>query len=326
MRKLRRIAVLTSGGDAPGMNAAVRAVVRCAAAYGMETYGVSDGYAGLLAGRLRLLDDRSVGGILHRGGTILGTSRCLEFHTSETRQRAIVELERRKIGALVVIGGNGTQQGAATLDALGVPVIGVASTIDNDLVGADVSIGSTTAVEIALECIDRLRTTASSHGRAFLVEVMGRNCGYLALASGIAGGAEAIVLPEVETDPERVANEIRASYERGKSHAIIVVAEGARYNGDKIAHYFQEHSQRLGFELRLTKLGHIQRGGSPCAFDRILGSRLGAAAIEQLHGGIHGILLGYKQGGVVPTALGVVATSTKTIELSLLKLAQVLAQ
>lgn len=323
---MKRIAVLTSGGDAPGMNAAVRSVVRTGIDQGYEMFGVRNGYAGLISGRLIRMTSRDIGGIIDRGGTCLGTSRCEEIKCKAGRDAAIKTLETYDIHGLIVIGGNGSQAGSHALSAAGIRVIGIASTIDNDLVGADVSIGSTTAVEIALECIDRLRTTASSHGRAFLVEVMGRNCGYLALASGIAGGAEAIVLPEVETDPERVANEIRASYERGKSHAIIVVAEGARYNGDKIAHYFQEHSQRLGFELRLTKLGHIQRGGSPCAFDRILGSRLGAAAIEQLHGGIHGILLGYKQGGVVPTALGVVATSTKTIELSLLKLAQVLAQ
>jgi len=323
---MKRIAVLTSGGDAPGMNAAIRAVVRTGLDHGYEMFGVRNGFAGLIAGQFVRMSSRDVGGIIDRGGTCLGTSRCEELKSRAGRDAAVRTLETSDIHGLIVIGGNGSQAGSHSLSQAGVRVVGVASTIDNDLAGADVSIGSTTAVEIALECIDRLRTTASSHGRAFLVEVMGRNCGYLALASGIAGGAEAIVLPEVETDPESVAREIRASYDRGKSHAIIVVAEGARYNGDQIAHYFQEHSQRLGFELRLTKLGHIQRGGSPCAFDRILASRLGAAAIEQLHGGIHGILLGYKQGGIVPTALGTVASSTKGIELSLLKLAQVLAQ
>jgi 6-phosphofructokinase 1 len=322
---MKRIAVLTSGGDAPGMNAAVRAVIRTGIDLGYEMFGVHNGYAGLIAGKLVRMSSRDVGGIIDRGGTCLGTSRCEELKSAPGRDAAVETLQTLDIHGLIVIGGNGSQAGSHLLSNAGIRVIGVASTIDNDLFGADVSIGSTTAVEIAVECIDRLRTTASSHGRAFVVEVMGRNCGYLALASGIAGGAEAIVLPEVETDPEGVANEIRASYERGKSHAIVVVAEGARYNGEKIAHYFQEHSQRLGFELRLTKLGHIQRGGSPCAFDRILGSRLGAAAIEQLHGGIHGILLGYKQGGIVPTALSTVASSTKTIELGLLKLAQVLA-
>ena len=323
---MKRIAVLTSGGDAPGMNAAIRAVVRTGLDHGYEMFGVRNGFAGLIAGQFVRMSSRDVGGIIDRGGTCLGTSRCEELKSRAGRDAAVRTLETSDIHGLIVIGGNGSQAGSHSLSQAGVRVVGVASTIDNDLAGADVSIGSTTAVEIALECIDRLRTTASSHGRAFLVEVMGRNCGYLALASGIAGGAEAIVLPEVETDPESVAREIRASYDRGKSHAIIVVAEGARYNGDQIAHYFEQHSQRLGFELRLTKLGHIQRGGSPCAFDRILASRLGAAAIEQLYGGIHGILLGYKQGGIVPTALGTVASSTKRIELSLLKLAQVLAQ
>ncbi len=199
MRELRRVAVLTSGGDAPGMNAAIRAVVRCAAAHGIETYGVSDGYAGLLAGRLRLLDDRSVGGILHRGGTILGTSRCLEFHTSETRQRAIVELERRKIGALVVIGGNGSQQGAAALDALGFHVVVVASTIDNDLPETEITIGFDTALNTAIGYIDRLKDTATSHHRAFIVEVMGRKSGYLALLSAMATGSNSLLCQNVRS-------------------------------------------------------------------------------------------------------------------------------
>jgi len=324
MRKLRRIAVLTSGGDAPGMNAAVRAVVRCAAAYGMETYGVSDGYAGLLAGRLRLLDDRNVGGILHRGGTILGTSRCLEFHTSETRQRAIAELERRKIGALVVIGGNGSQQGAAALDSLGFPVVGVASTIDNDLPETEITIGFDTALNTATSYIDRLKDTATSHHRAFIVEVMGRNSGYLALLSAIATGAELAVVPEREVTLEAIAEDVRAAYARGKAHYIIVLAEGARMPAAELAEYLCQHPS--GFEARVSVLGHVQRGGSPTTRDRLYASLFGAAAIEALARGHHGIFIGWRKGAIAEISLGAVNVSATKVTQELLTLADILAR
>jgi len=207
-----------------------------------------------------------------------------EFRTEEGRRKALAVLARRDIQALVVIGGNGSQGGAAAFSQMGFPVIGVASTIDNDLVGSDITIGVDTALNVVLEAVDRLKVTASSHQRAFLIEVMGRECGYLALMAGIAGGAEAIAVPEVETDPQEIADSIRVAYERGKPHAIIVVAEGARYNAAGLAAYFQAHAE-LGFDLRVTILGHVQRGGAPSAFDRLLATRLGAAAVERLAAG-----------------------------------------
>jgi len=324
MRKLRRIAVLTSGGDAPGMNAAVRAVVRCAAAYGMETYGVSDGYAGLLAGRLRLLDDRSVGGILHRGGTILGTSRCLEFHTSETRQRAIAELERRKIGALVVIGGNGSQQGAAALDSLGFPVVGVASTIDNDLPETEITIGFDTALNTATSYIDHLKDTATSHHRAFIVEVMGRKSGYLALLSAIATGAELAVVPERDFTLEAIAEDVQAAYARGKAHYIIVLAEGATMTAAELAEYLCQHPS--GFEARVSVLGHIQRGGSPTARDRLYASRFGSAAIEAVERGQHGVFIGWSTSAIAEIPLGALNESAPKVTPDLLALGDILAR
>jgi len=279
---MKRIAVLTSGGDAPGMNAAIRAVVRTGIDKGWEVFGIRHGYVGVITGNIVPLGARDVGGIIQQGGTMLGSARCLEFETQEGRQKALRTLQDNNIEALVVIGGNGSQTGAYALSQMGFPVIGIASTIDNDLCGSEITIGVDTALNIALEAIDRLKVTASSHQRAFLVEVMGRECGYLALMASIAGGAETVVIPEMETDPEAVAVELRTAYERGKSHALVVVAEGAPYNAARLARFFQEHRERLGFDLRVTTLGHVQRGGAPGAFDRLLATRLGAAATEHL--------------------------------------------
>ena len=320
----RRIGVLTSGGDAPGMNAAIRAVVRAGLAQGWEILGIRRGYAGLLAGEARPLGARDVGGIIQLGGTILGSARCPEFKTPEGVKKAVEVLDRLGIEALVVIGGNGSQKGAYALSQEGVPVVGVASTIDNDLWGSDITIGVDTALNVALEAIDRLKTTASSHNRAFLVEVMGRDCGYLALMAGIAGGAEAVVIPEVPISPESVAEAIRDAYSRGKPHAIVVVAEGAEYNAQRLAEYFQR--EHLGYELRVTVLGHVQRGGAPGAFDRLLGTRLGVGAVEALARGEHGVLVGQIKGEVVTTPLSEVAGKKKPIDPKLFELAKVLAQ
>jgi 6-phosphofructokinase 1 len=323
---MNRIAVLTSGGDAPGMNAAIRAVVRSGVDRGWDVYGVNHGYQGLMGGDFTLLGLRDVGGIIQQGGTMLGSARAPEFKTEEGRAQAIRALNLREIEALVVIGGNGSQSGAAALDRLGFPVVGVASTIDNDLYGSEITIGVDTALNIALEAIDRLKVTASSHHRAFLVEVMGRDCGYLALMAGIAGGAEAIVIPEVEPDLDALAEEIRLTYRRGKQHAIIVVAEGARTNAEALAAHFQEHHERLGFDLRVTTLGHVQRGGMPGAFDRLLATRLGAAATEQLAAGTHGVLVGLNKGEITPTPYDVVMSNKKTLDPRLFELARVLAK
>jgi 6-phosphofructokinase 1 len=321
-----RIAVLTSGGDAPGMNAAIRAVVRTGLAHGWEVLGVRRGYAGLIAGEMTLLGARDVGGIIQQGGTILGSARCPEFATPAGRERAKEAIAKERVDGVVVIGGNGSQTGAHALATMGIRVAGVASTIDNDLYGADITIGVDTALNIALEAVDRLKVTASSHQRAFLVEVMGRKSGYLALMAGIAGGAETIILPEMETDPETVAADLRTAYERGKAHALIVVAEGARYNAEGLAAYFAEHRERLGFDLRVTVLGHVQRGGAPGAFDRLLATRLGAAAVERLAAGESGILLGLRGEEIRPTPLDEVVANVKSLDLDLLELARVLAR
>jgi len=323
---MRRIAVLTSGGDAPGMNAAVRAVVRSGVALGLEVWGIRNGFAGLITGDFFRLGPREVGGIIERGGTFLGTSRCEDLKTIMGQTAALGHLHASEIDGLVVIGGTGSQKGALALSQRGLRVVGVASTIDNDLYGAEPSIGATTALDTALEAIDRLRVTASSHKRAFIVEVMGRNCGYLALMAGIAGGAEAIVLPEDPLDVEKLANEVRRSYERGKSHAIVVVAEGAQYNADGCVRYFREHAERLGFELRVTRLGHIQRGGPPCAFDRLIATRQGAAASEHLRHGPGDVLLGFIGGKVVATPLALAASSVKAFDAPLYRLARTLAE
>ncbi len=323
---MKRIAVLTSGGDAPGMNAAIRAVVRTGITKGWDVLGVRNGYLGLINGDLAPLGARDVGGIIQQGGTMLGSARCPEFKTEAGRTKALQMLRQHDVEAAVIIGGNGSQTGAHALSEMGFPVVGVASTIDNDLYGSEITIGVDTALNIALEAIDRLKVTASSHHRAFLVEVMGRDCGYLALVAGVTGGAEAIIIPEVETDPEVVATELRAAYERGKSHALVVVAEGAQYNADGLARYFQEHRERLGFDLRVTKLGHVQRGGAPGVFDRLLATRLGAAATEHLARREHGVLMGLLKGEIVAMPLDEVVTKKKPLDLRLLELARVLAR
>ena len=322
---MKRIAVLTSGGDAPGMNAAIRAVVRTGIARGWEVVGVCHGYAGLISGDMAALSAREVGGILQRGGTILGSARSAEFETVAGREQAIRNLNMRGVEALVVIGGNGSQTGAHCLAQMGFPVIGVASTIDNDLVGSDITIGVDTALNIALEAIDRLKTTASSHQRAFLIEVMGRRCGYLALMAAIAGGAEAVLLPEFPTEPEALAEQLRAAYLRGKPHALVVVAEGAKYDAEAMAAYFRSHKGQLGFDLRVTTLGHVQRGGAPGAFDRILATRLGNAATEALARGEQGVLAGFIKGETTLTPLAEVVGKQKPIDPYLVEMAGALA-
>jgi 6-phosphofructokinase 1 len=224
----------------------------------------------------------------------------------------------------VVIGGGGSQTGSNALKKLGFPVVGVASTIDSDLYGSEITIGVDTALNIALEAIDRLKVTGSSHQRAFLVEVMGRNCGYLALMSAVAGGAEGVVIPEMPTDPEKLAEKLRLSYEKGKAHAIIVVAEGADYNATQLAAYFSSHMDQLGFELRETILGHVQRGGEPGAFDRILASRLGAAAIEQFEKGEVGVLVGLIKGEIKATPLEEVVANKKPLDPKMIELQKIL--
>ena len=321
---MKKIAVLTSGGDAPGMNAAIRAVARAGIGKGWEVIGVRQGYQGLVNGNFIPLRARDVGGIIQRGGTMLGSARCVEFAQEETRVEALRQLNSEDISGLVVIGGNGSQTGAHALSQMGFPVVGVASTIDNDLAGSDITIGVDTALNIALEALDRLKTTASSHRRAMLVEVMGRKCGYLALMAAIAGGAEAAVIPEVPTPPEKLAEQFHDAYQRGKMHAIAVVAEGAEYDAEALVNYFKQHKSRIGWDVRATILGHVQRGGIPTAYDRLLGTRLGAGAVEALARDEHGVLVGWLKGKVLTTPLDEIVGVQKAIDPELLQLAHVL--
>ncbi|MDZ4763624.1 MAG: ATP-dependent 6-phosphofructokinase [Chloroflexota bacterium] len=322
---MKTIGVLTSGGDAPGMNAAIRAVVRCGLHRGCDVFGVKWGYSGLVFDDMQSMGLREVGGIIQQGGTILGSARCAEFRTEEGRQRALENLAKRGIEGLIVIGGNGTQTGAYELNKAGFPVVGVASTIDNDLVGSDITIGVDTALNIALEACDRLKVTASSHRRAFIVEVMGRDCGYLALMTAIAAGAEAVVIPEAEKTPEEIAELLRRAYARGKTNGLIVVAEGAKNNAESLAAWFKEHDPDI-FELRVTTLGHVQRGGAPGAYDRLLATRLAATAVEYLFDGKYGMLIGTLKGVITGTPHSEIVGKHKTPDLRLLDLADVLSQ
>jgi 6-phosphofructokinase 1 len=324
--RMKSIAVLTSGGDAPGMNAAIRAVVRTGLDKGLQMYGVRHGYAGLLDGSFLALGARDVGGILGQGGTMLGSARAPQFKTAAGQQKALRNLNQQGIEGLVVIGGNGSQTGSHALHTLGFPVVGVASTIDNDLYGSEVTIGVDTAMNIALESIDRLRVTASSHKRAFLVEVMGRDCGYLALMAGVAGGAEMVVIPEIESTPEDVLKTLHRAYERGKNHGLIVVAEGAKHGINEMMEHFADKEAELGFAVRATTLGHVQRGGVPSAFDRILATRLGSAAVTTLANGQSGLLMGLNESKITPTPLETVVASKKTLSTEMIELMTVLAK
>lgn len=326
MQQVQKIGILTSGGDAPGMNAAIRAATRAALAQGWEVFGVCNGFAGLISDKMELLRARDVGGIIQRGGTVLGSARSAEFREESGRAKALRNLARRGIDALVVIGGNGSQTGSNSLAEEGFSVVGVGSTIDNDLLGTDVTIGVDTAVSVTLEAIDRLRTTGSSHQRGFLVETMGRDCGYIALMAGIAGGAEVIAIPEREVQPHEVAERLRAAYQRGKTHALVVVAEGARHGAKAMMQHFTEHRDTIGFDLRVTTLGHVVRGGVPTAADRVLATRLGAAAVDQLACGAPGVLVGLLRNEIVATPLADIAGKTKPVDSNLLDLARVLAQ
>lgn len=323
---MKTIAILTSGGDAPGMNAAIRAVTRSALNRGLDVFGVREGWQGLIKDRMIPLGAREVGGIIQIGGTFLGSARSKEFREESGRSKALRNLATRGIDALVVIGGNGSQTGSAALHALGFPVVGIASTIDNDLYGTDVTIGCDTAINVTVEAIDHLRTTGSSHTRAFLVETMGRDCGYLAMMAGLAGGAEVISTPEFEVSAFEIAERLRAAYERGKTHAIVVIAEGVKENAARILSYFEKNQGAVGFELRATVLGHVVRGAPPTAFDRLLATRLGVAALTSLAEGVSGVLIGEQRGEITRTPLVEIAGKTKPISTNLIDLARVLAK
>ena len=319
-----RIAVLTSGGDNPGLNPCIRAVVRMGLHLGQEMMGIYRGYAGLIGGEVKQLDARSVGGILGRGGTILGTARAPEFREPQGRKKALRMLNRFEVDGLVVIGGNGSLTGALELHRMGFPVMGIPSTIDNDINGTDIAIGVDTALNTILDAIDKIKDTASSHNRAFLIETMGRNSGYLALASGLAGGAELVLCPEIDTPLEEIIQVVEDSYIRGKAHAIIVAAEGWELGTDALADVLGERKEELGFSVRVTRLGHVQRGGPPMAFDRILATRLGAAAVRELVSGNTGQMVGWIKNLPTLTPLEEAVAYQKEIDPELYELSQIM--
>lgn len=281
---IRKIAVLTSGGDAPGMNAGIRAVVRMAIYRGLEVVGIRRGYAGLLDGDFRPMPLEAVGDIIQRGGTCLYTARCLDFMTEEGQRRGYDRLQQEGVEGLIVLGGDGSFHGAEKLHDLGIRTIGVPCTIDNDIGECDLNIGFDTAVQTAVEAIDKIRDTATSHERTYVIEVMGRSAGHIALACGLAGGAESVLIPEIPYTLDDVVGKLQRGVARGKKHSIIVVAEGAGHGVD-IGRYIEQHT---GFDTRVTVLGHVQRGGPPSATDRVLASRLGAHAVNLCMEGISG--------------------------------------
>ena len=321
---MKHIGVLTSGGDAPGMNAAIRAVVRTAIHDGLRVSGIYRGYQGLIDDDVVELGARSVANIIQRGGTVLRTARCEEIYQPAGRTRAAEVLARHSIDGLVVIGGDGSFRGASALQQEhGIKVIGLPGTIDNDIYGTDVSIGFNTAINIALEAVDRLRDTAASHDRLFLVEVMGRHAGHIALSVGVAGGAEAILIPEVPVTADEVADLIAAAQERGKTSSIIVVAEGA-FEGGAMA-LQRAVKERSGYEVRTVILGHTQRGGTPSTRDRTLASRLGFHAVRALAAGQAGIMVGTDRKSIVFMPLRDVLEHKKDIDRELMYIANVLA-
>lgn len=320
---MKRIAVLTSGGDAPGMNPAIRAVVRMAHAVGFEVYGCQRGYQGLMDCAFQPLALRDVGGIIGRGGTILQSARCKDMRTPEGVQRAYENLVRSGIEGLVVIGGSGSHAGARALAERGFPVVTIPSTIDNDLCYTDITLGVDTALNTVLDAIDKIRDTASSLHRAFLIETMGRDSGYLALMGGIAGGAELILIPEAPMSVEEVYEHLKHSYARGKAHSIIVVAEGYKPGTQAVYEYLHEREHELGFTVRTTILGHVQRGGAPTANERLLATRLGIAAVQQMADGNYGVMVGMVANRIVPTPLETVVQCHKGVDLHFYELAQI---
>jgi 6-phosphofructokinase 1 len=279
---------MTSGGDSPGMNGAIRAVVRAGTYYDLEVYGIRQAYRGLVNGDIERLDTRDVAGIIQAGGTILQTARLPEFKEESYQRKAIRRLNEHGIDALVVIGGDGSLSGALALHQRGVKVIGIPGSIDNDIWGTASSLGVDTALDTIIEAIDRLRDTASSHERVFLVEVMGNKCGYLAMVSGLVTGAELMIIPEEEVTIEQVVAVVEDAYMKGKSHAMIIVAEGANLKTRQIAESLSTHD--IGFEVRTTILGHVVRGGRPTTFDRLLATRFGVAAVDALREGKSGVM------------------------------------
>lgn len=328
---MARIGVLTSGGDAPGMNAAIRSVVRCGTDAGFSLFGVARGYAGLVDGDVFPLDNRAVGGIIERGGTMLRCARSQIFMTEPGQRKALATVREHALDGLIVIGGNGSLRGAQWLSESGVQTVGIPASIDNDIPGSTMAIGVDTALNTVVECLDRLRDTAIAHERAFVVEVMGRESGYIALMGGLAGGAEIILPPEILVSLEDVARNVQDGLTLGKRHSIIVVAEGfdppdATLQSGSPAQTVCSYLETLrALETRLTILGHLQRGGSPTAFDRILASRFGEAAIQAFTDSETAIMLSYDGCGIVTSPYSTLDEPCANVDPEILKLAEVVA-
>ena len=321
---MRRLGILTSGGDAPGMNACIRAAVRAALASSLEIFGIRRGYAGLIRGDIAPIDRRTVANIIHQGGTILETARCPEFETSQGRAIAIKFLKQAEINGLILIGGDGTFHGGTLLaKESDISIVGVPGTIDNDIYGTDYSIGFDTAINSALEAIDRIGDTALSLERLFFVEVMGHHTGFIAMESGIAGGAEELFIPEVPMSVDELCLHLEKVFKQGKKSAIVVVAEGEKPgNSFRIA---QEVREKTGFDSRVCILGHVQRGGSPTARDRVLASKLGAAAVGALMNGKGGYMVGEIKGEIAYTQLKDTWQKKKQLNANLEELARLLS-
>lgn len=321
---LKRIAVLTGGGDAPGMNACIRAVVRTATAKGLEIFAVRRAFEGLIEGDIKPMGPRDVGGIIQRGGTILQTARLPGFNDPNKQRKALRNLYEHDIQALIVIGGDGSLTGGLALHRLGFPIMGIPASIDNDIWGTNMAIGVDTAINTIIEAIDKLRDTASSHQRAFLIETMGRGNGYLALMGGITGGAEVILVPEIESTKEEITESIGRAYVRGKTHAIIVNSEGSNHKTEELATYL--NALGTGFDVRVTILGHVQRGGAPSGFDRLLATRLGYAAVMHLLDGESGMMVGLDGRRISAVPIEEVISNKRRINLEYYELAQLLAR
>lgn len=306
----KRLGVMTSGGDAPGMNTAVRAVVRGGLHFGFEVYGIERGFAGLLNGNFRPLRSPDAGNIMQRGGTILGTARSEKFKTEDGRALALANLRAAGIEGLIIIGGNGSLTGGLELQKAGLPVVGVPASIDNDMYGTSLAVGVDTCLNTIVEAIDKIKDTAASHQRAFVVEVMGRHSGYLALMSAMSSGAEVAVIPEMEITLAEMASKMKAAFDRGKNHFIALVAEGAKLKSQEVYEYLCEVGH---YETRLTILGHLQRGGPPSAYDRILATHLGHEAIECCLEGVSGVMVGERGGTFIRTPLELVVKRTSAV-------------
>ena len=322
---MKSLAVLTSGGDAPGMNAAIRAVVRTAIYYGYKVCGIERGYKGLLEEEFIEMDLSSVGDIIQRGGTILKSSRCNEFKTAEGREKAAKILKKKGVEALVVIGGDGSFNGANLLSELGVSTIGIPGTIDNDLAYTDYTIGFDTASNTIIDAISKIRDTSSSHERINIIEVMGRNCGDLALYAGVAGGAESIVVPEVHIDREEIVKRIRTTQKRGKKHSIIVLAEGAGDFVDGAIGLKNALVEKDHADVRVTVLGHVQRGGSPSSFDRLLASKMGNKAVELLIEGKTARVVGIRDNKIIDMDIKEALSLPKEFDVETYEMAKVLS-